>query len=282
MIKTYYSLTKSGLVYGNVITVAAGFLLASRGTINLWLFLATLIGMSFVIASGCVFNNYIDRDIDVKMERTKDRALVKGLISSHGAIIFGIILGLVGFLVLALYTNILTVSVALAGFFVYIVLYSLWAKRNSVYGSLIGSISGATPPLVGYCAVSNHFDGGAVILFLILVLWQMPHFYAIAIRRYDEYAAAGIPVLPVKKGIRATKIQMLLYIIAFIVAALMLTVFGYTGYLYFTGVALLGVVWLFLCIKGFRTNDDKRWARKMFLFSLVVILGFSVLVAIGR
>jgi len=273
----YYLLTKPGIILGNLITVGAGFILASQGIINLWLFFATLIGLSLVIASACVFNNYIDRQIDQKMERTKNRPLVKGLISGRNAILFAIVLGLAGNLVLLLYTNLLTVFIACLGFFVYVVVYSMW-KSRTIYGTAIGSISGGVPPLVGYCAVSNHFDVGAVILFAILVFWQMPHFFSIAVYRFDDYTAASIPVLPVKKGVDKTKRRMVLYIMGFIVSTGMLTLFGYTGYIYLMVAGVLGASWLWLCLKGFKTGNDQLWARNMFRLSLVIITALCVVI----
>jgi len=278
MVKAHIVLTKPGIILGNVITTAGGFALASRGRLDGWLFLMTLIGLSFVIASSCVFNNYIDRHVDAKMARTKNRALAQGVVSSKSAIIYGVLLGLIGSGVLFFYTNILTLSIALAGFLIYVFPYSFGKYRTS-YGTLIGSIAGAAPPLVGYCAVTREFDLGALLLFLVVVLWQMPHFYAIAIYRFNDYHRAGIPVLPVKKGMHVTKVHMLLYTIAFIVAALLLTFFDYTGYVYFTVAALLGLAWLGLCMKGFKSSNNARWARKVFLFSLVVITGLCLAMA---
>ena len=278
MVKAHVILTKPGIILGNIITTAGGFALASRGHLDYGLFLFTLIGLSFVIASSCVFNNYIDRHVDAKMARTKNRALAQGAISSKNALIFGTLLGLIGAVVLFFYTNILTLSIALAGFFIYVFPYSFGKYRTS-QGTLIGSIAGAAPPLVGYCAVTNSFDLGALLLFLIVVLWQMPHFYAIAIYRFNDYNRAGVPVLPVKKGMHTTKVHMVFYTIAFIVAALLLTVFDYTGYVYFTVAALLGLAWLWLCMKGFKASSDARWARQVFLFSLVVITGVCLAMA---
>lgn len=280
MFQDYYQLTKPGMIYGNVVTVSAGFALASKGIIDWWLFAATLVGISLVIASGCVFNNYIDRDTDAKMERTKNRALARGAISGRNAIVFGTILGIAGFSVLGLFTNLRTVSVAAVGVFVYIVLYSLWLKRRSAYAPLVGTISGAAPIVVGYTAASNSFDLGALMLFAILILWQIPHFYAISIYRLNDYIAASIPVLPIKKGIHGTKVHMVFYVVAFIVAAVMPTVFGYAGYAYLTVAAALGLGWLGLCVSGFRAHDDKRWARKMFIVSLIVIMGLSAMMAL--
>ena len=280
MIKAYYQLTKPGMIYGNIIVMTGGFLLASRGNIDLWLLLATLAGLSLVIASGCVFNNYIDRDFDKKMERTRERALVRGTISGRNALIFGTVLGVLGALILGFYTNPLALELAGFGFFAYVVLYSLWTKHYSVYSTIVGSFAGAMPPVVGYCAVSNHFDLGAIILFTILVLWQMPHFFSIAIYRLGDYTTASIPVLPVRSGVRTAKIHTLLYVIALTLVLPLLTVFDYTGYAYGAVMTALMITWLVLALQGFRTHDDVKWARKMFMFSLVVNLSFAVMIAL--
>lgn len=275
----YYRLTKPGIIRGNLVTATAGFFLASKGHINLGLLLAVLSGTSLIIASACVFNNYIDRDIDRQMARTKARALVNGLINGRSALTYAIILGLIGLVTLWRYTNHLTLLVGLIGFVDYVVLYGI-TKRTSVWGTVVGSISGAVPPVAGYTAVANRIDAAAVILFLILVCWQMPHFYAIAMYRFDDYKRAKIPVLPVVKGMRAAKIQILLYIVAFMVSASLLTVFGYTGYTYLLVVILLSLLWLKLGIKGINQDKDTVWGRKMFLFSLLVITLLSVVISL--
>lgn len=266
----YYLLTKPGIILGNLITLAAGFLLASKGQIDLWLFSVTLLGLALIIASACVFNNYIDRNIDKKMDRTKNRALAKGKVSSLNAICYAALLGILGTLVLSLYTNLLTVLIAGVGFFVYVVLYSFW-KCHTIYGTAIGSIAGAIPPVVGYCAVSNQLDIGALILFAMLVLWQMPHFFSIALLHLEDYSRAGIPVLPVEKGVLRTKIHMVIYIVGFIIAATLLTVFDYTGYLYLLVALSVSLAWLYTCIKGFNSLNTQRWSNKMFRLSLWTI-----------
>lgn len=273
----YYLLTKPGIILGNLFTVAAGFSLASKGIMHPWLFLATLLGLAFIMASACVFNNYIDRQVDAKMRRTKNRALVTGLVSGRHAIAFAISLGIAGNVILLLYTNLLTVAAAGIGLFVYVVLYSFW-KCHTIYGTAIGSIAGAVPPVVGYCAVSNHFDAGALILFMMMVLWQMPHFFSIAIFHYEDYALAGIPVLPVEKGMQRTKVHMVLYILGFIFTALMLTVFNYTGILYLSVTAFFGIAWLLLGIKGFKCADDRLWGCYMFRLSLVLIAAVCLVI----
>lgn len=234
-----------------------------------------------MIASACTINNYIDRDIDKKMARTKERALVTGTIKPAVAITLAVILGVAGFGVLLAYTNALTALVGLVGFVDYIVLYSIW-KRRSVWGTVVGSISGATPVVAGYTAVTNDFDTGALLLFLILTCWQMPHFYAISLFRAKDYAAAHIPVMAVAKGAAAAKKHIITYVLAFVSVCALLTGFGYAGYLYFVVMLGLGLRWLWLANQGFKTNDDTQWARRMFKFSLVVILGFSVMISLDN
>lgn len=278
--KTYYRLTKPGIIYGNALTAAGGFLLASKWHIDFRLFLSLLLGTSLVIASGCVFNNFIDRGIDKKMARTKKRALVRGTVTGRNALIYAATLGALGFAILAAYVNVVVVVIGIVGLLDYVILYG-YTKRHFVSGTIVGSISGATPVVAGYCAVTNRFDLGALLLLLILVLWQMPHFYAIAMYRFDDYAAAALPVLPVKKGMHQAKLHIVLYIVAFILAVAALTIWGYTGISYLVVMLAVGFVWLWRGFQGFTAPDDKRWARKMFFFSLIVILTLSVMLSVG-
>ena len=280
MIKQYLLVTKPGIIFGNLVSVIGGFFLASKGSLDLPLFLATITGVSLVIASGCAFNNYIDQDIDRIMERTKNRVLVQGLISPKVTLIYATVLGLVGVALLDIVANRLAALLAVMGFVVYVGLYSLWLKRKSVYGTLIGSLSGAAPPVIGYCAVSNQFDMAALILLLIFSLWQMPHSYAIAIFRFKDYQSASIPVLPVKYGISVTKNHIFRYILAFAVATLMLTLSGYAGYSYFVVAALISVGWLAMAQAGFKTTNDQVWAKKLFMFSIIAITTLSVMMSI--
>ncbi len=280
-LKHYYVLTKPGIVYGNAITAAAGFFLASKGHLDLGLFAAAVAGISLVIASACVINNYIDRHIDDKMARTKNRALVSGKISVAHALIFATCLGLAGFALLMFGANLLAAFITFIGFFFYVVMYSIW-KRRSVHGTIVGSISGAVPITAGYCAVTGRFDTGALLLFLILVVWQMPHFYAIAIYRQKDYAAAGIPVLPIKAGLPATKRQMLVYIVVFICLTILLAAFGYGGWIYLIVMLGVGLLWLKRCLDGFKKGtNDPLWARRLFKFSLIVLMTFSATISLN-
>ncbi len=192
-IKNYVLVAKPGIVFGNLISAAAGFFLASKGRIDGLALPATLIGISLVVASGCVFNNCVDRNLDRKMLRTRHRALAQGLIKLPLAVAYATLLGLAGLSLLWAATNLLAVSIVLAGLVIYVGVYSLYLKRHSVYAALIGSLAGAAPPLAGYCAVTGNFDLGAVILLAIFSLWQMPHCYAIAVYRFDDYSDCGHP-----------------------------------------------------------------------------------------
>jgi protoheme IX farnesyltransferase len=279
-IKNYLLIAKPGVIGGNLISASAGFFLASKGQLDGVSLPATLIGISLVVASGCVFNNCVDRKIDQKMMRTKNRPLAQGLISLESALAYAAILGLAGLALLRAATNLLSVAIVLAGLVIYVGVYSLYLKRTSVYAALIGSLAGAAPPLAGYCAVTGRFDLGAVILLAIFTLWQMPHCYAIGVLRFDDYAAAAIPVLPVKQGTAAAQKHMVGYILAFMAATLMLTLGGYTGYRTLAVATMLGLSWLYLAWWGYQAKDERLWARKLFIFSILTIFILSFMMSI--
>lgn len=268
------------MLYGNALSALAGFLLASKGHINPFLFIALVVGTTLVIASACVLNNYLDQDIDSKMSRTKKRALVQGEIKGRNAVIFSIVLGIVGIAILMLYTNLLVVAIGIIGFIDYVVLYGMLSKRLSIHGTLVGSISGATPILAGYCAVTGVLDIGAVLIFLILFLWQLPEFYSISIYRRKEYKAAGVPVMSVVKGVKNTTIQIFVYTLLFVISTLLLSVYGYVGRIYFVMMAVLGLYWIWLGYQGLLAKDSDAWARKMFKFSLIILLVFCALISL--
>ena len=275
-LKHFIQITKPGIIFGNVLSVAGGFFLASKGHVDFGLFLIAMIGTSLVVASGCVFNNCIDRDIDLKMERTKNRVLVQGLVSLKLALAYATVLGVVGVGLLYYKANPLAALFAVIGFVIYVGFYTLYLKRKSVHGTLVGSLSGAMPPVIGYVAVSNSFDLAALTLLVMFSLWQMPHSYAIAIFRFNDYLAASIPVLPVKRGIRVAKRHILIYILAFVLATLMLTFGGYAGLNYLAVAAAMGMYWLYMAWTGYKAKDDTVWARKLFVFSIFTITALSV------
>ncbi len=279
-VRKYILVTKPGIIFGNLISVAGGFFLASRGNVDARNLLATLVGVALVVASGCVFNNCFDRNMDRKMDRTRNRVLAQRLMTPQTAIVYASFLGVLGSLLLWAATNTLCVVIVLSGFSIYAGVYSLYLKRKSVYGTLVGSLSGAAPPLVGYCAVTGHFDAGALIVLFIFSLWQIPHSYAIAIYRYNDYAAASIPVLPVKQGITAAKKHIFGYILAFVAASLLLPLYGYTGYFYFIVASVMGSIWLYMAWSGFNTTENRFWAKKMFVFSILIITVLNFMMSI--
>lgn len=274
-LKDYYKIAKPGMIYGNMIPLVGGFALASAGDVRSGLFFTTIAGSALGMASGCVFNNWVDHDIDAKMSRTKSRAVAAGRVSRRAAFVYGSVLGLLGCAVFALRVNLAALAVGAVGFFFYVVMYSMVWKRRSPWGTAVGSVAGAMPPVVGYVAASGKVDIVAVILFVMMVAWQMPHFFAIAIRHADDYRAAGIPVLPVVRGTRATKAQMFVYLAVFAFSAPLLAVIGDAGPAYFAVALVAGLAWLALGVTGFRVDEPKAdlaWARTMFLASLVVIV----------
>jgi protoheme IX farnesyltransferase len=280
-VRAYYSLAKPGVMYGNVLTCVAGFLLAAKGDVDWLLFLAAVGGMALIISSACALNNFLDRDIDKKMERTKKRATVTGEVPPLNAAIFAAVIGAAGFAVLAVFTSWLVTAVGAAGYITYVLFYGALSKRRSVHGTLVGSLSGAAPILGGYCAANGKIDAGAVLVFLILFFWQMPEFYSISIYRRKEYAAAGVPVISVVRGVKRTKLEILIYTAAFTLAVILLSVFGPAGYTYLAVMTLLSLYWLWLALKGQQSADDSKWARDMFRFSLIIILALSVMLSFG-
>lgn len=195
--RAYYRLTKPGIVYGNALVAMAGFIYASNWPLHWALFAAMLAGLCLIIASACVLNNYFDRDIDANMARTVTRALVTGAVPLQSALIYGVALGIAGAALLFFFTNLLTLGVAVAGWVIYVFAYTP-LKRLTPHALWVGALAGATPPVVGYVAVTNHIDSTALALFIFLCLWQVPHFLAIATYRHDEYSKAGVPLFITK------------------------------------------------------------------------------------
>ncbi|ENU43495.1 heme o synthase [Acinetobacter seifertii] len=276
MLRKYLFLTKPGILFGNFITTLGGFFLAAQGSIDILLLLLTLIGTTLVVASGCVVNNVIDQDIDIKMQRTQNRALVKKTISPTVALVYAFVLGLIGFSILWFGVNGYAFLFAVIGFVVYVGFYSLWTKRTSIHQTVIGSISGASPPVIGYTAVTHQFDVAALLLFLAYGLWQMPHSWAIAIYRFDDYKNAGIPILPVARSIYRTKIECVIYILLFAAVLNGLYCFGYTNVFFLITFNALTAYWFYLSIIGFKAENDQLWAKRFFLYSVILITLLSL------
>ena len=266
-IKRYYALTKPGLIYGNLLSAIGGFFLGA-GVLDTATLLATIVGLFLVIASGCVCNNYIDREIDTRMERTQHRALPAKEISPKQALWFATALLLVGSSILFLYTNPLALSAALFGFVTYVFIYS-FAKHKTPYALHLGAISGAMPPVVGYSAATHTIDLTCLLLFAVLFAWQIPHFLSISLFRKDEYRAAKVPVWPIAKGNSNTKRHIALYteLFFFCLCVLLFTIGARFGY----SVAVVAFGWLLYAIFGF-FGGTPGWARGMFYYSLAILL----------
>ncbi len=279
-VKKYLLVTKPGILCGNLIAAIGGFFLASHGRPDFVVLTSTALGISLVVAAGCVFNNWADRDLDKKMARTCNRVLARGLMSPKTAIVYGSMLAAAGFALLGAATNTLCVGIVLGGLAIYAGAYSLYLKRHSPYATAIGSLAGAAPAVAGYCAASNRFDLGALILLAIFSLWQIPHSHAIAIFRLSDYETAALPVLPVRRGVPAARRRILLSITVFSAVTLLLTFCGYAGYTFLAASASLGLIWLFLALSGSRPGNERLWARRLFVFSILGIIVLSIMMAL--
>lgn len=261
---------KTGIIKSNLVPMLAGLTLALY-TYNISPFekipemILALIGSALIIGAAGAFNNLYDRDIDSVMERTKNRPTVTGMIKAKSVLWLAISMTVVGLGALALTTP-LAAILGFLGIFFYVFPYTMWTKRRTIYNTEVGSISGAMPPLIGWAAIHPDITHPAIIgLFLIQVIWQMPHFYAIAIRKHDEYKAAKVPMLPVVKGVRRTYIQTNIYLVVLIAASFLFQTLS----LGITLVALvLSIAWLVLSIYGYKKMDPEKWARSLFIFSL--------------
>lgn len=281
MIKSYISITKPGIIIGNLISVAAGFFLAAKTEpADITLLAFTLLGVACVIASGCVVNNIFDRDIDSKMDRTRNRILVQDGLNIDHVFIYAVALLLAGTAVLYRIANPLSAVVVLLGYVFYVFFYTMWYKRTSVYGTLVGSVSGAVPPLVGYLAVTNYISLDAVLLFALFCLWQMPHSYAIAMFRMQDYRDAGIPVLPVVEGIEKARKHMQAYVVAFSAVALGLFLLGGGGYEYLAVASAVCLMWTRVTFRKVTDDNYVEWSKAVFKTSLLVVMGISTVLGV--
>lgn len=278
------SLFKTGVLIANVLPVLTGFWLASHFThasllTNGGMLLLTLVGSTLVMSGALALNNWFDVDIDNLMERTKQRPTVTGHIPLRTVFVMGIVLSAVGLGVLFL-ISIESAIYAFVGWFTYVILYTMWAKRRYTSNTIIGSVSGAVTPLIGWTALESGFHVVPMVFALILFIWQMPHTYAIAMRKCNEYRAAGVAMLPVVHGFAATKRHIAVYVACLLPLPFALTQLG-TVFIVVTTVMNLG--WLLACIRGLFTTDDLKWAHAMFKYSvyyLTVIFLIPMIVTI--
>jgi heme o synthase len=262
---------KTGIIKSNLIPMFAGLTLALY-TYQFSLIdklpeiLFATIGSILIMGAAGAFNNVYDRDIDSVMERTKSRPTVTGEISTKTVLWLASLMTIFGLVALILATP-LAAIMGFLGLFFYVVPYTMWTKRRTVYNTEVGSISGAMPPLIGWAAIHPDITHPAILgLFIIMVIWQMPHFYAIAIRKHDEYKAAGVPMLPVVKGARRTYIQTNVYLVILIASSFLF--WSLSAGLTFMAL-LLNILWLVLSVFGYRKMDSQKWSKTMFIYSLI-------------
>ncbi|GLV13457.1 protoheme IX farnesyltransferase 2 [Alicyclobacillus hesperidum] len=278
-LRDYISIMKWGITIANLMATFAGMWVASGGHPGLAPLLLTLVGTALVVAGGAALNNFYDRDIDQHMARTKHRAVAQGKVSPAAALAIGLSMSVVGLAVLLLFVNWQSAACAFVGLFVYSYLYTVWFKRHTTLNTVLGGVSGAMPPLIGWAAGS----GGSIslagwCLFFTFFLWQPPHFLPLAMKKTEDYRAAGIPMLPVVRGFRETKRQIVLYTAAMVPVSLMMTPLGAEGWIYFVVMAVLGIWFLYLGVKGLyiQPERDLEWANQVFRFSLIYLTALCV------
>ncbi len=279
--KDFLALIKIGIVNSNLITVFTGLWLAFQFSDRHFLqeldiLVYTLVGSALIIAGSAAMNNYIDTDIDPLMASKRSRPTVTGRFKPSAVLALAssfIVLGEIFLFSASVSAGVL----GIAGILAYVVLYTMWSKRRHVSNTIVGSISGAIPPLIGWAAVEPALGMGAWALFLIMFVWQPPHFYALAMKRTEEYRAAGIPMLPVIKGFHRTKKSMLAWVLLLFPLPFLLMDLGISFIILAT---LLNLGWLALAIKGFKVKDDLKWAKTMFIYSLnyMTILFVSMII----
>ncbi len=279
--RDYVNVVKPGITISNMLTTFTGLWLAAHGRPDIILGCVTLVGGSLVVMSGCALNNYMDRDIDQLMPRTQDRPLPNGRIPAWRVMTLGIVLGVVGISLLGLFATTLSALMALIGLFFYVIVYTGLTKRTTTLSTVIGGVSGAMPPLIGWTAVTGSLDTTALLLFVFMFLWQPPHFLALAMRRVKDYATAGIPLLPVVYGFGLTKRQIAVWTAALVPSSLLLYGVRAVGLFYLLTAIVLGVVWLYKAVRGFRVKDDIAWATDMFRFSLIYLMALSIAMVVN-
>ena len=273
----YLVLAKPGIVSLVMMSTLTGLCIASRGLPDLWITISVMTGIALATAGSAMLNNYVDRDIDAIMERTRSRALAVEAFSPRNTVITGTLL--VVFSVLFLLTDVNMITAILTGTAAlgYVVLYTIILKRRSSYANQVGGIAGALPPVIGYVAVTQRIDLTAVILFAISAIWQHPHALSIALKYRDQYELARIPVIPVAKGVRSTKKRISIYTALLLLVSITPYLSGMAGLIYLVVAITAGIYYLGLAVKFMRSKRD----CDMFLFFysiLYIVVIFTAMI----
>ena len=276
----YYNLTKPKVVLLIVFTAMVGMLLAAEGAVPLDVFVFGLLGIGLAAASGAAINHVVDEHIDRIMERTRNRPLVSGELDQRSALTFALAIGALGIGILVALVNPLTALLTFFSLVGYALIYTMYLKRATPQNIVLGGAAGAAPPLLGWTAVTGSVDTEALLLFLIIFIWTPPHFWALAIRRREEYAKAEIPMLPVTHGVAFTKLHILLYTILLVIVTMMPFLIQMSGLIYLSGALALGVGFLYYAIMLYREKQPNAIAMKTFGYSIFYLsLLFAFLLA---
>ncbi len=266
-VRNYMELCKPRVVMLMILTSIVGMCLAPSSSIPVLPLIFGNLGIALVASAAAVLNHIADQRIDKVMQRTQYRPLVQGKISAHNSIIFAIVMGALGIIILLSFTNILTAALTCLSLIGYAVCYTLYLKYATPQNIVIGGIAGAVPPLLGWTAVTGSVSPEALLLVLIIYSWTPPHFWALAIHRYDDYAKAKVPMLPNTHGIPFTKLSIVLYTILLVIATVLPYLIGMSGLIYLVGVTIANIVFLFYVIRLF-FSDDKQHAMASFKYSI--------------
>ena len=271
--QSYLQLTKPRIIPLLLITTAASMWMASEGQIDPVLLLIVLLGGTLAAASAQTFNCVYDRDIDYEMVRTRKRPIPSGRVRPHHALIFAIVLGSLSFSLLALFANLASAFLAMAGIGFYMVIYTRFLKRSTVHNIVIGGAAGSIPPLVGWAAVTGGLSWAAWLLFAIIFLWTPPHFWALALMIRDDYAQVNIPMLPVIEGEEETVKQIWLYTLATIASTFLLIYpLGALGWIYGAIAVLLNAVFLRKAWQLKQNPSEKTLAKSLFKYSILYMM----------
>ena len=265
-----------------MLTAVVGMFLATPSLPPLHLVILGSIGIAFSACSAAVFNHIVDQKIDNEMHRTSKRPLPEGKITSKTAFIFGATLGVVGIGVLLIGVNVLTAVLTFFALIGYAVFYTMYLKRATPQNIVIGGAAGAAPPLLGWAAITNSVELGALLLFLIIFIWTPPHFWALAIHRQKEYAKVNIPMLPVTHGHHFTRIQILLYTILLFIVTLMPYLVAMSGLIYLAGAVVLGIGFLYYAVELLRRPEDKSLPMKTFGYSINYLMILFVVLLVDH
>ncbi len=268
--RDFYELTKPNVVYLMLLTSAIGMFLSTPGIVPIDVLIFGNLGIGLCSASGAVVNHLVDQRIDIIMARTHNRPIAQGRVDPKHAAIFAIALGVIGMVILLVKINALTAWLTLFSLIGYAGIYSLWLKRATPQNIVIGGLPGAAPPLLGWTAMTNEVSGHALLLVLIIFAWTPPHFWALAINRKDDYAKAGIPMLPVTHGVKYTALHILLYTLVLIAASLLPFATGMSGVLYLAGASILGAIHLYWAVQIMRGNPNAP--IETFKFSIIYLM----------